>query len=108
MELEKNFLRQFSFDISPFVSIRTFDSGQPIVVEGEPPAFLYYMSGGRAKLYTTQENGRVSLIDFLDAPCFIGEMELLREDSLTQRRHSHSALPLLRRRHGPLPRPAAV
>lgn len=84
MELEKNFLRQFSFDISPFVSIRTFDSVQPIVVEGEPPAFLYYMSSGRAKLYTTQENGRVSLIDFLGAPCFIGEMELLREDSLTR------------------------
>jgi CRP-like cAMP-binding protein len=32
---------------------------------------------GRAKLFLSHENGRVSLISFLDAPCFIGEIELL-------------------------------
>lgn len=84
MELEKSFLQQFSFNITPFVTIKEFDSGQAIVAENDPPAYLYYMANGRAKLYTTQENGRVSLIDFFDAPCFIGEMELLREDSLTR------------------------
>jgi len=45
--------------------------------EGELPFFLYYLLDGRAKLFLTHENGRVSLVDFLNAPCFIGEMELL-------------------------------
>lgn len=32
----------------------------------------------------SQENGRVSLINFIEAPCFIGEMELLDEKRLPQ------------------------
>lgn len=30
-----------------------------------------------AKLFLTHDNGRISLVNFLSAPCFIGEMELL-------------------------------
>lgn len=44
--------------------------------EGETPRFLYYLTEGRAKLFLSHGNGRISLINFLDAPCFIGEMEL--------------------------------
>lgn len=47
--------------------------------EGERPSCLYYLIRGRAKLYLTHENGRITLINFLNAPCFIGEMELLDE-----------------------------
>ncbi len=36
-----------------------------------------YLLSGRAKLFLSHENGRISLINFLNAPCFIGEMELL-------------------------------
>lgn len=67
----------FSFDICPYTSIVKFDSGESILREGENPAFLYYLMDGRAKLFISQENGRISLINFLNAPCFIGEMELL-------------------------------
>lgn len=67
----------FSFDIRPYISIVQFDSEEKILCEGEIPYFLYYLIDGRAKLFLSQENGRISLINFLNAPCFIGEMELL-------------------------------
>ena len=67
----------FSFDIHPYTSIVKFDSAESILCEGEHPDFLYYLIDGRAKLFLSQGNGRISLINFLNAPCFIGEMELL-------------------------------
>lgn len=67
----------FSFDICPYTSIMRFDSEENLLREGETPRFLYYLIDGRAKLFLSQSNGRISLINFLNAPCFIGEMELL-------------------------------
>lgn len=67
----------FSFDIRPHTSIMQFDSEENLLREGESPCFLYYLIDGRAKLFLSQCSGRVSLINFLNAPCFIGEMELL-------------------------------
>ncbi len=67
----------FGFDLSPYTSIVKFESRENILSEGEKPDSLYYLSEGRAKLFLSHENGRISLINFLDAPCFIGEMELL-------------------------------
>lgn len=67
----------FSFDIKPYVEVLTFDSDDMIMREGERTSVLYFLTEGRAKLFLTHDNGRVSLINFLDAPCFLGEMELL-------------------------------
>ena len=67
----------FSFDIRPYTSVVKFDSKEKILHEGENICFLYYLIDGRAKLFLSHENGRISLINFLNAPCFIGEMELL-------------------------------
>ena len=67
----------FSFDISPYVSVVRFDNEEAILREGESSDVLYYLIDGRAKLFLSHENGRISLINFLNAPCFIGEMELL-------------------------------
>ena len=67
----------FEFDIRPFTSKVTFESGSHILREGSKPDYLYYLVEGRAKIYLSHENGRRSLICFLDAPCFIGEIELL-------------------------------
>lgn len=69
--------RFFTFDIRPYMSIVRFEGGESILREGERPAYLFYMTEGRAKTFLTQQNGRVSLISFPEAPCFIGEMELL-------------------------------
>lgn len=67
----------FGFDVSPDTSIVKFESMENILSEGEKPDSLYYLISGRAKLFLSHENGRISLINFLDAPCFVGEMELL-------------------------------
>ena len=67
----------FSFNITPYVSIVKFENEEAILREGESPDVLYYLIDGRAKLFLSHENGRISLINFLNAPCFIGEMELL-------------------------------
>ena len=67
----------FSFNIRPYTSIVKFDSAENILFEGEKPDSLYYLIDGRAKLFLSHENGRISLINFLNAPCFVGEMELI-------------------------------
>ncbi|WP_432408027.1 transcriptional regulator YeiL [Wukongibacter sp. M2B1] len=68
----------FSFDIRPFVSVVQFEPDEMLLQEGEKPQYLYYLLDGRAKLFLSHKNGIISLINFLNAPCFIGEMELLK------------------------------
>lgn len=67
----------FGFEINPYISEIHFDGGEPIIREGEQPVYLYYLEQGRAKVFHTHENGRVSLTSFMEAPCFAGEMEFL-------------------------------
>lgn len=67
----------FSFDITPYIGVVCFEADEMVMCEGEKPAALYFLTEGRAKLFLTHENGSISLINFLDAPCFLGEMELL-------------------------------
>lgn len=74
----------FEVDISPYVTLREFEPDEFMIQEGERPEYLYYLVEGRAKLFLSQENGRISLINFIEAPCFIGEMELLDESRLSQ------------------------
>ena len=71
------FTEYFSFDIKPYTSIVHFEPDEVILQEGASPSHLYFLFDGRAKLFLTHKNGTVSLINFLEAPCFIGEMELL-------------------------------
>ncbi len=79
----ENYYRQFpledyfSFDIRPYTRIVRFEADELILREGDEPEYLYYLIEGRAKAFLTQENGRVSIANFLTAPAFIGELELL-------------------------------
>ena len=72
----------FSFDIQPYTSVVEFESEEDILKEGEYPDYLYYLIDGRAKLFLSHSNGKISLINFLNAPCFIGEMELLETQKM--------------------------
>ena len=67
-------------DVLPYTGTVHFDADEEILKEDEAPEYLFFLYSGRAKLYLTHENGRVTLINFLSAPCFIGEMELLDEN----------------------------
>lgn len=84
--MEENYPLQniFGIDITPYITIKEFEPDEFIIREGERPTYLYFLLEGRAKLFLSQENGRISLINFLEAPCFIGEMELLDEKRLPQ------------------------
>lgn len=72
-----NFQSIFSFDAEPFIKLIHFDVDDEITREGEIPEHLFYLVSGQAKLFITLPNGKRTLIDFFNAPCFIGEMELL-------------------------------
>ncbi|WNN50613.1 transcriptional regulator YeiL [Hafnia alvei] len=69
--------QNFSIDVVSNTKLFHVLAGDFIVKEGHPPSYLFYLTQGRAKLYSTLANGRVSLIDFFTAPCFIGEIELV-------------------------------
>lgn len=72
-----DFLSCFSFPVEEIVELFYFESDDYITQEGEEPGYLYYLISGKVKLFLTLPNGKITLIDFFDAPCFIGEMELL-------------------------------
>lgn len=71
------FVRYFSDDAFFFIQLHRFNAGEFILREGQTPDYLYFVIEGQAKVYLTHSNGKVSLVNFLQAPCFIGEMELL-------------------------------
>lgn len=68
---------KFSIEVERDTRLFHVVAGDFIIREGAQPAYLFYLARGRAKLYTISANGRVSLIDFFGAPCFIGEIELI-------------------------------
>ena len=83
--VEKDLFQEiFIMDIRPYLEVKEFEPDEFIMREGERSEYLYYLTEGRAKLFLSQENGRISLINFIEAPCFIGEMELLDEKRLPQ------------------------
>jgi len=83
--VEKDLFQEiFDMDIRPYLEVKEFKPDEFIMREGERSEYLYYLTEGRAKLFLSQENGRISLINFIEAPCFIGEMELLDENRLPQ------------------------
>lgn len=74
----------FSFDIQPYLEVCQFEKGEWIFQEGSYPDTMYYMIEGKSKLYVTHKNGKVSLIEYIEAPCFMGEIELLNEGRYTK------------------------
>ncbi|WP_409304741.1 transcriptional regulator YeiL [Peribacillus sp. SCS-155] len=78
--LEKNSIAHlFSFPIEEFMEVHEYQPGEWIIQEGMRPDFLFYVIEGKAKIYVTHQNGKVSLINFINANDYIGEMELLNE-----------------------------
>ncbi|WP_129727384.1 MULTISPECIES: transcriptional regulator YeiL [Bacillaceae] len=90
MEIYKNGKRQryleeysiahlFSFPIEEFLQVHEYQRDEWIIQEGMRPYFLFYVMEGKAKIYVTHQNGKVSLINFINANDYIGEMELLND-----------------------------
>ncbi len=68
----------FSFPVLPLLTLWQAEPREEILRQGERPDRLYCLARGWAKLSQTLANGRVVTLDLLRAPCFLGEMELLR------------------------------
>lgn len=71
------FFNYFSADDLSSAQLHRFETDEFILCEGQTPKYFYFVLEGQAKVYLTHSNGKVSLVNFLYAPCFIGEMELL-------------------------------
>ncbi|WP_299848033.1 transcriptional regulator YeiL [uncultured Metabacillus sp.] len=69
----------FSFPIEEYIQVHEYKRDEWIIQEGMRPDFLFYVIEGKAKIYVTHQNGKVSLLNFINANDFIGEMELLNE-----------------------------
>lgn len=69
----------FSFPIEEFIEVREYRRDEWIIREGMWTDHLFYVIEGKAKIYITYNNGKVSLINFINANDYIGEMELLNE-----------------------------
>ncbi|KKI89459.1 XRE family transcriptional regulator [Bacillus sp. SA1-12] len=69
----------FSFPIEENIQVHEYKRDEWIIKEGMRPDFLFYVIEGKAKIYVTHQNGKVSLLNFINANDFIGEMELLNE-----------------------------
>ncbi|MED0874986.1 transcriptional regulator YeiL [Bacillus mobilis] len=77
-----NFHTLFSFDVLPYAELHSFQKKERICNEGVDVPYLYYLISGKAKIYMSHKNGRVSLINFIQAPSFIGELGLIGVESV--------------------------
>ena len=69
----------FSFPIEEYMEVHEYKRDEWIIQEGKRPYYLFYVIEGKAKIYVTHQNGKVSLLNFINAHDYIGEMELLHE-----------------------------
>lgn len=76
---EHSIAHLFSFPVEEFLQVHEYQRDEWIIQEGRRPDFLFYVIEGKAKIYLTHQNGKVSLINFINANDYIGEMELLHE-----------------------------
>jgi CRP/FNR family transcriptional regulator, putaive post-exponential-phase nitrogen-starvation regulator len=83
--LEKHpIAHHFSFRVEEFIEVREYQRDEWIIQEGMRPDFLFYVIEGKAKIYVTHQNGKVSLINFINENDYIGEMELLNDEYYTK------------------------
>ncbi|WP_088810548.1 MULTISPECIES: transcriptional regulator YeiL [Listeria] len=59
------------------LELYTVKKNEFIVNQSNPPEKLFLLVSGKAKIKMTLENGKVSLVDFISAPSYIGELTLL-------------------------------
>ena len=76
---EHSIAHLFSFPIEEFLEVHEYQRDEWIIQEGTRPHFLFYVMEGKAKIYVTHQNGKVSLLNFINANEYIGEMELLND-----------------------------
>ncbi|CAG9622744.1 transcriptional regulator YeiL [Sutcliffiella rhizosphaerae] len=69
----------FSFPVEEVLEVHEYERDEWIIQEGMRPYYLFYVVEGKAKIYVTHQNGKVSLINFVHVNDYIGEMELIQD-----------------------------
>ena len=78
--LKKNAIANlFSFQVEELIEVHEYQRDEWIIKEGMRPDYLFFVVEGKAKIYVTHQNGKVSLLNFIHANEYIGEMELLHD-----------------------------
>lgn len=73
----------FSFDVTPYMELHTFQKNSFICEEDQPLSHIYLLLEGRSKVFTTHDNGKISIIEFNGPMALLGEMELIHARSTT-------------------------
>lgn len=58
-----------------------FRQGENIIFQEEQSEYLYFLYKGKCQVTAYMENGKAVIINTLNAPCLIGEIELIKNDS---------------------------
>ncbi len=67
----------FSFDITPHLHLLSFEAGEYICRQDVPLDYLYFITGGRSKVYVSLSNGKSLLLCFYEGLKILGDAELL-------------------------------
>ncbi len=62
------------------VSFHSFEPGEFILHEAEPPAYYYFLIKGKAKVIPSSENGKIALLDLLTPLDLLGDIEFIRSE----------------------------
>ena len=77
-DMARQFEKMFSFDIWPYTTLCKFKAGEYLCRQGQAENKLYYVIKGRCKILINQPNGKTSLVSYVQAPAFVGELEMLQ------------------------------
>lgn len=71
--------KYFSYSVEPFVEVFQYRVGDWVIEEGMNSDYLFFIHSGKAKVFVTHQNGKMSLLNIVGAGEFLGDMELLHE-----------------------------
>ena len=61
------------------LDIIKFSKNQSIISETDPIEHIYFLVGGKIKVYKEYENGKTLLLQFVDGLCSMGDVEYINE-----------------------------
>lgn len=68
----------FTPELTPYLSLISFDEGELICAQGEPSHTMYVLVKGKIKIYNTSPEGRTLVISFKNPLEVIGDIEYIR------------------------------
>ena len=77
---QPTYRKYFSESSDPFVYLTTIPANRTLLSQGDETSSLYYLARGRCRVFAVTAAGKQILVNTLQAPCLIGEIELISGD----------------------------